>query len=98
MLTVTRSNARCPYIRYMVSNSGSSLRQGAHHVAQNSTSRSLPVEFLRRALRSSVLVGLISTGRFSISSNSDRRPASLYSHLVEQPIEGVFATATGEPA
>ena len=98
MLTVTRSKARWPYMRYMVSSSGNSSIHGPHQVAQKSINRSLPVEFLRNAFSSSAETRFTLTGCASIFSNSSLVLASLYIHLVEHPTEGVFETSTGFPA
>src|ERR1700740_2021642 len=95
MLTVTRSKARSPYMRYMVSRSGNSLKHGPHQVAQKFTSTSFPVWFLRNAFKSSALAGWILTGELSVSVSSCLRPSSLYIHVVEHPPEGVFAAGSG---
>src|SRR5437879_4097008 len=98
MLTVTISNRRWPYMRYIVSNSGNSSRQGPHHVAQKSTRSNLSEAFFRRSPNSGAAARFTVIGLFSIFAIASMRLFSLYAHLVEQPTEGVEGKLTGFPA
>ena len=96
-LIVTSRKSRPRYIRFIVTNSGSSATQGPHQVAQTLTTSNSFVSF-RRAWPPRT--------RRSLRASPARHPPSpaflassrLSAHFVEQPKTRVFSTGTGLPA
>ena len=82
-------------MRQVFITSGNSSRHGAHHVAQKFTSRSSPSCSRRRLIPATVTFS-------SATVPSRSRPLgvarALVEPLTEQPIAGIFSTATGVPA
>src|SRR5262249_13167841 len=97
-LIVTSWNGRPRYIRFIVTNSGSSATQGPHQVAQTLITVSfLDSPFTSRAT-SGTSIGSSETGSASHLANAFRASACFSAHLVEQPKTRVLSTGTGLPA
>ena len=89
---------RLRYIRFIVTNSGSSATHGPHQVAQTLTTSSLSVSFLASLATPASSIVVSATGSWSHFASDFLASSRLSDHLVEQPKTRVFSTGTGLPA
>ena len=98
MLIVMNSNGRPRYIRFIVTNSGSSATQGPHQVAQRFTRRYFFPSFFASASVPASLIVCSVTGAASHFAREATASFRLSDHFVEQPKTRVFGTGTSLPA